>query len=230
MGISIYEQEDAHEYLTKFLSRIESALQYTDHPTLINDLFEGEVCDQLKCPNCGIIRDKRTPFTNISLDSSDHGTLAQSLEQYGAPEIISDFCCEKCNQRVNVEKTTHIVKLPSYFIIQLKLFEFDYVYMRRRKLKPLFTFPMKIDFSQSLHLTETQSYSLKGTVVHMGSADSGHYYSYIRDDEQEGSEWNEFNDEIVSSQSAEQLRLLFEEHKASSSSYQVYIHSSILFI
>lgn len=219
MGISIFNQEDAHEYLSKFLSRMDSALQYTDSPTLISDLFEGEMSDQLRCPHCGIIRDKRTPFTNISLESSDHGTLLESLQSYSVPEIISDFCCERCNQRVNVEKTSRIVRLPCYFIIQLKLFEFDYEYMRRRKLKPSFCFPMNVDFNEHSDSQEPLIYSLKGTVVHVGSADSGHYYSYIRDDIQEGGEWNEFNDEIVSPQDVNYLRASFEEHVMDNSQY-----------
>ena len=38
-------------------------------------------------------------------------------------------------------------------------------------------------------------YKLKGVVVHTGTADSGHYYSFIR--EMNGEKWYEFNDNIV---------------------------------
>jgi ubiquitin C-terminal hydrolase len=34
-------------------------------------------------------------------------------------------------------------------------------------------------------------YKLRGIVVHYGSAEAGHYYSYIKDEKKQ---WHEFND------------------------------------
>lgn len=52
------------------------------------------------------------------------------------------------------------------------------------------------------HPRNYYEYTLKGVVVHTGTADSGHYYSFIRegrDDAQagQGEKWFEFNDHIV---------------------------------
>lgn len=45
---------------------------------------------------------------------------------------------------------------------------------------------------------EYYQYDLSGIVVHSGTADSGHYYSFIKDHEHpESGKWYELNDHIV---------------------------------
>lgn len=46
---------------------------------------------------------------------------------------------------------------------------------------------------------EYSQYTLSGTVVHMGSAHSGHYYSFLCGEQEEGDspQWYEFNDTVV---------------------------------
>jgi ubiquitin C-terminal hydrolase len=41
------------------------------------------------------------------------------------------------------------------------------------------------------------NYKLKGIVVHHGTADQGHYYSFIQDREGKNEGWFEFNDTLV---------------------------------
>ena len=46
--------------------------------------------------------------------------------------------------------------------------------------------------------TDYYEYKLTGVVVHTGTADSGHYYSFIKDkDKMDSSKWYEMNDSIV---------------------------------
>jgi len=41
------------------------------------------------------------------------------------------------------------------------------------------------------------NYKLKGVLIHMGTAESGHYYSLIQDRDKSDDTWYEFNDTIV---------------------------------
>ena len=48
------------------------------------------------------------------------------------------------------------------------------------------------------HPRDYYNFKLKGVVVHTGTADSGHYYSFIRDHKvSEEESWYEFNDHVV---------------------------------
>ena len=49
----------------------------------------------------------------------------------------------------------------------------------------------------TVHPKEYYQYQLCGIVVHTGSAEAGHYYSYIKD--RKTGEWNEFNDSLIKS-------------------------------
>ena len=51
-------------------------------------------------------------------------------------------------------------------------------------------------------------YSLAGVVVHQGTADSGHYYSFIKEREEDSvnlNDWFEFNDKDVSKFDAQNI-------------------------
>lgn len=52
------------------------------------------------------------------------------------------------------------------------------------------------------HPRDYYEYKLKGVVVHTGTADSGHYYSFIKESQADaksstGEKWYEFNDHLV---------------------------------
>ena len=107
-------------------------------------------------------------------------------------------------------------------LVHAKRFEFDLEYMKRIKINDRFEFPQLLDLADYTaegiarrealeraesdaeraavpplpHATDFYHYELRGVLVHTGTADSGHYYSFIR--EQAGSAWFEYNDTVVS--------------------------------
>ena len=62
-----------------------------------------------------------------------------------------------------------------------------------------------LNYDQTITMNRTVTdeyykYNLKGVVVHNGTSDSGHYYSFIKDREESkevNSKWYEFNDTHV---------------------------------
>lgn len=99
--------------------------------------------------------------------------------------------------------------VPDNLIFHLKRFDFDMLTMLRSKINDEFQFPERIDMtpykveylSDSDSQLEPDIFELVGVLVHSGTAESGHYYSYIRERPVADSRksWVEFNDADVSS-------------------------------
>ena len=91
-------------------------------------------------------------------------------------------------------------KLPNLLVITLKRFCWNFETMNRTKINDYFEFPLELELSryafpgrkeQNPHYFD---YRLCGIIIHSGSAESGHYYSLIKINDQ----WFEFNDKRVS--------------------------------
>ena len=99
--------------------------------------------------------------------------------------------------------------VPDSLIFHLKRFSYDISSGVRHKVNDRFEFPSEINMMPytSQHLInpeqplEPDLYTLAGILVHSGNAESGHYYSYIRErplDPARSNVWLEFNDADVS--------------------------------
>lgn len=107
---------------------------------------------------------------------------------------------------------TCLKQVPDHLILHLKRFDFDLQTMNRSKINDYFEFPDTLDMRpytmEYLAAKETgedteyapDEFELVGVLVHTGTAESGHYYSYIRDrfSSSEIPAWYEFNDSDVS--------------------------------
>ena len=96
--------------------------------------------------------------------------------------------------------------LPDNMIFHLKRFDFSLKTLQRSKINDYFTFPEKIDLNpytvkhlSDPNMAEEDIFELVGVLVHAGTAESGHYYSYIRERPSRVGRpsWVEFNDDNV---------------------------------
>lgn len=98
--------------------------------------------------------------------------------------------------------------VPDNLIFHLKRFDYDLCTSTRSKINDLFEFPEEIDMApyNVEYLKDpdqpiaADSFTLVGVLVHSGNAESGHYYSYVRERPAQSGEagaWVEFNDADV---------------------------------
>ena len=99
--------------------------------------------------------------------------------------------------------------VPDNLIFHLKRFDYDLMHGTRTKINDRFEFPMEIDMApynvdylkDPTKPSAPDFFALVGVLVHSGTAESGHYYSYIQERHAlspKTKKWVEFNDTDVS--------------------------------
>ena len=140
-------------------------------------------------------------------------TVSYKWEDAGGDE-------SKTPKELSTTKRASFKQLPRHLLIHLKRFDFNYTTMEQRKLNDRFEFPDLLDMrpytlegrpdpapgaeergqtrvADADISDDAYMYELSGIVIHSGSAQSGHYYSYIRSRDREGRPWFVFNDAHV---------------------------------
>jgi ubiquitin carboxyl-terminal hydrolase 36/42 len=195
------QQEDAQhfciELLTKFHSVLfeeskktlladtpnlsKNELQKIEETTLIYQIFGGVLESDIQCLSCNFIMHKFESFLELSLQLTDALSLEETLYNYTTIEKISDYCCEKCGKKGDVNKQLKIHKAPNILILDLK--KFDYA-NRSKKINKTLTFLEFIDLSPIMSNKNIDAkYDLYAVLVHYGSTlYSGHYVAFIKID------------------------------------------------
>jgi len=189
---------DAEEFLTSLLDKIEDYAKACGKEKIVRDSFYGCFARQMIPDGCPHKRESDEQFISLQLDVNGKKSVEDSLATFFESEVFSDYLCEQCDQRYDTTRRCRIKSLPQTLFVQCKRFEFNMDTMRRFKITDEFQFPNKLDLSKYMREgTPAPEYTLVGVVVHSGTADSGHYYSYIRDRASPEEKWYWFNDGSV---------------------------------
>ncbi|CAI4218916.1 unnamed protein product [Parascedosporium putredinis] len=209
--IDIHNQMDVDEFYNLLFDRWEFQLPNSDDKKILRSFYGGELVQQVKSKECEHVSERLEPFSAIQCDIKGKGTLQDSLQAYVGGEIMegdNKYKCSTCDKHVDAVKRACLKDIPDNLIFHLKRFDFNLRTMQRSKINDYFSFPTKIDMRPYTidYLSDPDTpgpediFELVGILVHSGTAESGHYYSYIRERPSSGSAetWIEFNDDLVS--------------------------------
>lgn len=214
---------DVEEFFTSFVDKLEGYVKGGKHENFIKNTFGGRlVTEMIGKGSCTHKSEREEPMITLQIEVKNKKNILESLEAFTEGELLEKdnaYQCDHCDAKVTALRRVCIKTLPNTLIIALRRFEFNFDTMQRIKLNDYCEFPMEIDMEpytqEGIELRERQNedtfgqeiqkkfpdeyykYKLKGVNIHMGTANSGHYYSLITDREGEPDVWFEFNDSIV---------------------------------
>ncbi|KAG2411729.1 hypothetical protein HFD88_009285 [Aspergillus terreus] len=208
--VDVTIQMDVDEFYNLLFDRWEAQILDAEDKKKFRSFYGGQLVQQIKSKECSHISERLEPFSAIQCDIKGKASLEESLQAYVEGEIMqgdNKYSCTSCGRHVDAVKRACLKDVPDNLIFHLKRFDFDMVTMMRSKINDEFQFPERIDMtpfkvdylSNPDGHVEEDIFELVGVLVHTGTAESGHYYSYIRERPSTGGRgsWVEFNDSDV---------------------------------
>ncbi|GJJ78122.1 ubiquitin carboxyl-terminal hydrolase 48 [Entomortierella parvispora] len=202
LGLNMELEQDAQEFGSLLMSKIDSELQQQDNGqlrTFIKDHFQGNYNYSTTCKKCKTTSIRPCPFFELSLNIDDHWTLKDCLDDLLKPEkLVGDdrYFCSVCQSLQNATREIKFDNIPEVLNVQLMRFKYDSETWTKEKSFDKVLFPESIDVSRLVGSTESQLYDLSAVLVHSGeSVETGHYLAYVL--HPESKKWFICNDESV---------------------------------
>ncbi|KAJ3444570.1 ubiquitin carboxyl-terminal hydrolase [Anaeramoeba flamelloides] len=227
-------QEDCYEFLNRLFSKIEEHLKEKEEKNFLKDIFTGKTSGQIIALESGYISERCQDFYTISLDVIKKNNIYESLDQFISGDMLTgdnQYYSEVLGKKVDALKRTCFHTLPRVLILHLKRFEFNMQTLQRYKVDDRYEFPEELNVYkytregimseekrnlQNIEEYETPNtcydYELVGIIEHSGTAEYGHYYSFVRERESRkdqpiytNNKWLKCNDYSVSKYDSEKL-------------------------
>lgn len=209
--INIHNQMDVEEFFNLLNDRWEGQLRSQEAVRRFRLFYNGQLVTQTKSKECDHISEVMEPFSAIQCDIKGKSNLLESLEAYVDGEHMegdNKYKCSSCDRHVDAVRRSCLKEIPDSLIFHLKRFDFNLRTQSRSKINDYFAFPDRINMrpytvehlSNSPGASSEDWFELVGVLVHAGTAESGHYYSFIRErpTSRQDESWFEFNDDVVS--------------------------------
>jgi ubiquitin carboxyl-terminal hydrolase 34 len=208
--IDVTIQMDVDEFYNLLFDRWEGQIISPEAKRKFRSFYGGQLVQQVKSKECDHISERLEPFSAIQCDIKGKTCLQESLQAYVDGEVMegdNKYKCSQCDRHVDAVKRACLKDIPDNLIFHLKRFDFNLRTLQRSKINDHFSFPKVIDMRpyKVEHLMDSPTgipediFELVGILVHAGTAESGHYYSFIRErpSTSDKETWVEFNDDNV---------------------------------
>lgn len=170
---------------------------YKNDYSKIVSIFNGMSVSMIKSLDNTVLSIRSECFTalNIPIFNNNSTSITNCLDEYTKNELMENdnaWFNEKTNSYQNVYKSILFWNLPDILIITLKRFN-----NKNNKLKSVITFPIdNLNLSKYIigYNPNSYNYNLISVINHSGNCNGGHYYSYIKNF---NNNWYEYNDTIV---------------------------------
>ncbi|KAL5285273.1 USP34 family protein [Megaselia abdita] len=221
------EQKDMAEFFIDLVSKLEEMTP--DLKVLIKRLFCGTLSNNVVSLDCEHVSQTGEEFYTVRCQVADMRNLQESLDEVTVKDTLEGdnmYTCSQCGKKVRAEKRACFKKLPQILCFNTMRYTFNMVTMLKEKVNTHFSFPMRLDMSAYVEKTlmsnknldkgdegkgcegendedifsECYEYELVGVTVHTGTADGGHYYSFIKERYENSNHkerWFLFNDAEV---------------------------------
>jgi ubiquitin C-terminal hydrolase len=193
------QQQDVQEFNMILSNSLEQNMKGTELEEAFKYLFSGVASTIINCVHVNHKSIIDEDFMDIQLTVSGCRNLEESFDKYIEEEILegeNKYDAGKYFGKQIAKKGIKIKKFPNVLILQLKRFEYDLERNSMHKINDRFEFKEKIDLKlYAVYQDEDLVFCLHSVVVHSGKPEMGHYYAFIKSDDD--SLWIKFNDESV---------------------------------
>ena len=134
---------------------------------------------------------KDEQFFFLSLEIEENDNLIDCIKNFLKEENLTDdnkYLYENPNNLdktfVDAKKCYEIKKLPNILFIQLKRFKYDKKENKFIKLNNYVKYEYKMNLNEFISKKKkkiNENYVLYSVIIHIGSLDNGHYFTYIND-------------------------------------------------
>jgi ubiquitin C-terminal hydrolase len=171
-------------------------IYFKDNYSIFVDLFYSQLSSSIYSLDGKLLSTTYDPCCFYALPiTSDSKNLLDCFDNFTSNDKLdgdNKWHNEKTGEYIEVNKKINFWSLPKILIIVLKRFN-----NRGQKNNNLIKFPFDLDLCKYCvgYKKNTYKYSLISVANHIGSLNSGHYFSYVKNT---NGNWYKYDDTIVS--------------------------------